>query len=140
MFGFRFEEDDEADAFLRCVRRRLAPQSKLSCQLTDGQALTNCVAAIPRSESLRELPKKRRSLSVRRGHIPPTSISPPAPDSFVHVAQVRLNKEGMIETSGDVDPSWKTLAQKLQGYVGSFRWYTRLAQPLLVRGGGAKML
>ena len=43
-------------------------------------------------------------------------ISSPAPDSFRHLAHVGVNKDGIIEVSKDIDPSWKEMLTKLQGH------------------------
>ncbi|KAG6895825.1 hypothetical protein C0992_012270 [Termitomyces sp. T32_za158] len=43
----------------------------------------------------------------------PSMISLPAANSFVHVAHVGLNKDGIIEATAGIDPSWRAI---LEGY------------------------
>lgn len=43
-------------------------------------------------------------------------ISSPAPDSFVHVAHVGFNENGIVETSKDLDPAWAKLLGDLQAH------------------------
>ncbi|KAG5639757.1 hypothetical protein H0H81_000037 [Sphagnurus paluster] len=38
-------------------------------------------------------------------------VSLPAPNSFVHVAHVGLNKDGVVEASEGIDPSWRALLE-----------------------------
>ena len=70
------------------------------------------------------LPGKHRNLSISRsksnlrqgsrGAISPMMISAPSPQSFIHVAHVGINNNGVIETTEGVDPSWKTVLSGLQ--------------------------
>jgi Wiskott-Aldrich syndrome protein len=41
-------------------------------------------------------------------------ISAPSPQSFVHVAHVGINNDGVIEATEGVDPSWKKALSGLQ--------------------------
>lgn len=61
-------------------------------------------------------PSKSMSISSQRGRISTTMISAPTPNSFVHVAHVGINEKGIIETSKDLDPTWTSLINELQGY------------------------
>ncbi|KAG5644688.1 hypothetical protein DXG03_007988 [Asterophora parasitica] len=46
-----------------------------------------------------------------KGTIFPYMVSLPSPNSFVHVAHVGLNKDGVIEASQGIDPSWKAVLE-----------------------------
>jgi hypothetical protein len=75
--------------------------------------------AEPRSRSGKQL-----SLSLSRGKptssqrsrrtISPDMVSAPALDSFAHIAHVGITKDGAIEASEGIDPSWKAALGGLQ--------------------------
>lgn len=60
--------------------------------------------------------KRDKALPSRPRRVDPSTISAPAPASFVHIAHVGINAKGMIETSKDLDPAWQILVQDLQAY------------------------
>jgi len=97
MFGFCFDDDDEAASFYNMVTDHIArPKST-----TKG-----------RTKSAR----RDKALPSRPRRVDPSTISAPAPASFVHIAHVGINTKGMIETSKDIDPAWQILVQDLQAY------------------------
>lgn len=57
-----------------------------------------------------------KSKSSIRSPISLSMVSAPTPNSFVHVAHVGINKQGAIEASKGVDPSWKAVLSGLQFY------------------------
>jgi len=98
MFGFRFEDDEEAAAFSKKVLDR-----------TSGRNVH------PHKTPTKKT-SKSMSISSQRGRISTNMISAPTPNSFVHVAHVGINEKGIIETSKDIDPTWTSLINELQGY------------------------
>jgi len=98
MFGFCFDDDDEAATFHTKVTDRTARPK-------------------PGTTKGRTKPaKKDKALPPRPRRINTSTISAPAPASFVHVAHVGINAKGTIETSKDIDPAWGVLIQDLQEY------------------------
>ncbi|KAF5384440.1 hypothetical protein D9615_003336 [Tricholomella constricta] len=92
-FGFLFEDDDEANALAKEVISQTCP---------------------PRPVKKRSLSLSMRSKSPSgnaRGPIFPPMVSLPTPNSFAHVAHVGLNKDGVIEASKGIDPSWKAVLE-----------------------------
>ncbi|KAH8097117.1 hypothetical protein BXZ70DRAFT_312664 [Cristinia sonorae] len=90
-FGFRFEEDVEANKFHRKVIARI-PSATASARKT----------------KLAEVASPKRLLS--------SMISRPAPGTFVHVSHVGVDENGVIEVSEDVEPGWSMMMQELHGY------------------------
>ncbi|GLB39822.1 hypothetical protein LshimejAT787_0703320 [Lyophyllum shimeji] len=87
-FGFLFDNDDEASALAKEVIR-------LTC---------------PRPAKNRTLSLSLRSKSPSGSERKPmfaSLISLPTPDSLVHVGHVGLNKDGVLEASKGINPSWK---------------------------------
>ncbi|KAG6840307.1 hypothetical protein C0991_007632 [Blastosporella zonata] len=87
-FGFLFEDDDEAHILAKKVAAHTYP---------------------PRAAKSRSLSFSLRSKSPSdsvRAPILPSMISLPSTNSFVHVAHVGLNGEGIIEATSEIDPSW----------------------------------
>jgi len=89
MFAFRFENDDEAAVFCKKVQDRTCPN-------------------VSRKPKFTGIPRPRR--------VSTSMISSPQPNSFVHLAHVGVNQEGIIETSKDIDPHWAILVKQLSGY------------------------
>jgi len=89
MFAFRFENDDEAAVFCKKVQDRTCPN-------------------LSRKPKFTGIPRPRR--------VSTSMISSPQPNSFVHLAHVGVNQEGIIETSKDIDPHWAILVKQLSGY------------------------
>lgn len=70
------------------------------------------IAGVKTQSALKSV-KTGKSRSVR---LNPAIISAPEPSSFVHVAHVGINADGIVETSKDIDPSWAVLIKDLHGY------------------------
>lgn len=45
-------------------------------------------------------------------------VSAPTPNSFIHVSHVGINRQGNVEASPGIDPSWKNVLSGLQSYSG----------------------
>ncbi|RDB19730.1 Wiskott-Aldrich syndrome 1 [Hypsizygus marmoreus] len=97
-FGFLFEDDEEASVLCKAVFSQTSPP-----QFLKNRTLSFSM----RSKS----PTSTRSIS-------PSMVSRPTPNSFVHVAHVGLNKEGVVEASKGIDPSW---AAVLSGHGSEIR-------------------
>jgi len=92
-FGFLFENDEEAGALAKKVISQTCP---------------------PRQAKNRTLSLSMRSKSPSgsgQKPIVPSMVSLPTPNSFVHVGHVGLNKDGVIEASKGIDPSWKAVLE-----------------------------
>ncbi|KAH7928826.1 hypothetical protein BV22DRAFT_1102786 [Leucogyrophana mollusca] len=96
MFGFRFDEDDEAGVFYKKVLDRTR------------RYFFNSL----RSKST----KKEKPPPPRTSPLKPAMISGPAPHSFVHVAHVGITTKGIVESAKNIEPAWSTLIADLQGY------------------------
>jgi len=96
MFGFCFDDDDEAATFYTKVIDRIARPN-------------------PGNKG-RTKPAKKNKPSTRPRRVQASTISAPVPASFVHVAHVGVNSQGMIQTSHDIDPAWEVLVRDLQEY------------------------
>ncbi|KAF8893041.1 hypothetical protein BD779DRAFT_1610000 [Infundibulicybe gibba] len=92
-FGFLFDDDDEALEFAKKVISQICP----------GQASKSRGR---RSKSTTSIPPIQRSM-----------ISAPKLDSFVHVAHIGVNQEGVLEASQGLDSAWKGILANLQGGV-----------------------
>ncbi|KAI6018358.1 hypothetical protein EDC04DRAFT_2869988 [Pisolithus marmoratus] len=90
MFGFCFDEDEEADVFFKKSRNKSKPPP-----VSVHQPPTRPSTATP---------------------LKPNMISGPAPHSFVHVSHVGISSSGAIESSKNVEPAWSALIADLQGY------------------------
>ncbi|KAI0822440.1 hypothetical protein BC628DRAFT_92684 [Trametes gibbosa] len=101
MFGFRFDEDLDAERFHKRVTERVRIAAPLRPKLRPARS------ASPASSIASRLPRKAVS---------PSMISAPTPGTFVHVAHVGVSGDGRIEASANVDPGWTTLLEELQGY------------------------
>ncbi|KAI0366508.1 hypothetical protein BV20DRAFT_639257 [Pilatotrama ljubarskyi] len=105
MFGFRFDEDVDAETFYRRVTTRIQvsaprvpkPRSVNSRNTSPGGACT-----------------PTRSHATRR--VSPSMISAPAPGTFVHVSHVGVDADGQIEASPNLDPAWTMMLDELRGY------------------------
>jgi len=97
MFGFCFDDDDEATTFHSKVTDRIASPR-------------------PGTKGRTKPAKKDKPLPSRPRRVNLSSISAPAPGSFVHVGHVGINAKGTVETSKDIDPAWGVLIQDLQEY------------------------
>jgi hypothetical protein len=112
MFGLLFDDDDEAETLAKKVIDRTCPNCMSPmmfpiCQFPDDSSFPVLVVKSRTRE---------KTLSTRPGRLSPSMISSPNPNSFVHVAHVAVNKNGVIETSKGIDPSWSTILADLQGH------------------------
>ncbi|KZT22280.1 PH domain-like protein [Neolentinus lepideus HHB14362 ss-1] len=82
-YGFRFEDDDEADEFFDAVTKNLALLKPVTNK------------------------KKRSFLGSRRQT--PVVISAPSQGSFVHLAHISLDEKGFVDASENVNPEWLRL-------------------------------
>ncbi|KAF8062239.1 hypothetical protein FPV67DRAFT_1421804 [Lyophyllum atratum] len=92
-FGFLFENDEEASVLGKTVITQTCP---------------------PRPSKNRSLSlsiRNKSPSSAARRTICPSMVSLPTPNSFVHVAHVGMNKDGVIEASKGIDPSWKAVLE-----------------------------
>ncbi|OSD00482.1 hypothetical protein PYCCODRAFT_684034 [Trametes coccinea BRFM310] len=104
MFGFRFDEDADAEHFLNRVTSRI--------QIT-----------APRTPKSKTSLSKASSLSMPTGtttptprRVSPSMISSPAPGTFMHVAHMGIDSDGCIDASPNVEPGWTMILEELQGY------------------------
>jgi len=93
MFGFRFEEDEDASKFFKKVMSHLPANDSASTQKLPD------VSPTP--------PKRRISRSM---------ISAPSPGTFKHVGHVGFDRDGRIEVSDDIEPGWTMMLGELKGY------------------------
>ncbi|OBZ66692.1 Wiskott-Aldrich syndrome 1 [Grifola frondosa] len=91
MFGFRFDEDAEAEEFYKSI----ASHTQISSPRSRPRKLT--------------FPSSLKRIS-------PSMISAPTPGTFVHLSHVGVNEKGQIEASPNVAPGWTVMLQELQGY------------------------
>ncbi|KIJ16454.1 hypothetical protein PAXINDRAFT_75301 [Paxillus involutus ATCC 200175] len=97
MFGFCFDEDEEAAVFFKKVVDRTRRHS---------------VFRPFRSGSTKKEKTKVPQLKPVKHNI----ISSPTPHSFVHVSHVGISTKGIIESSKNIEPAWGALIADLQGY------------------------
>ncbi|KAH7883057.1 hypothetical protein F5I97DRAFT_1831888 [Phlebopus sp. FC_14] len=93
MFGFCFDEDEEAGVFWKKVVDRTQRHSVLR----------------PFRNSSMSKPKTKAKSPVS-----PRIISSPTPHSFVHVSHVGISTKGIIESSKNIEPAWSSLIADLQ--------------------------
>ncbi|KAG5723887.1 Wiskott-Aldrich syndrome like protein [Termitomyces sp. T112] len=94
-FGFLFDDDDEASILAKKV------------------VAQTCPPRAPKNRSLSFYLRSKSTSDSGRSSIQPSMVSLPTPNSFVHVAHVGLNKDGVIEATAGIDPSWRAI---LEGY------------------------
>ncbi|KAF8065161.1 hypothetical protein FPV67DRAFT_1419032 [Lyophyllum atratum] len=87
-FGFLFEDDEEAGVLGKKVISQTCPPRTLSLSI-----------------------RNKSPSSAASRPICPSMVSLPTPNSFVHVAHVGMNKDGVIEASKGIDPSWKAVLE-----------------------------
>ncbi|KAJ3477475.1 hypothetical protein NLI96_g10439 [Meripilus lineatus] len=97
MFGFRFDEDVDASKFHKKVTNHVHPKG-------------------PDSVICRKGSKKATDLSGSPKRISPSSISSPAPNSFVHINHAGFSEKGDIVVSDDIEPGWSMMLEELHGY------------------------
>ncbi|KAF9238108.1 hypothetical protein BU15DRAFT_9708, partial [Melanogaster broomeanus] len=96
MFGFCFDEDEEAAVFFKKVVDRTRRHS---------------VFRSFRSGTV----KKEKIKTPQTTPVKPSIISSPTPHSFVHVSHVGISTKGIIESSKNIEPAWGALIADLQG-------------------------
>ncbi|KAJ8489874.1 hypothetical protein ONZ51_g2669 [Trametes cubensis] len=100
MFGFRFDEDSDAEQFIKSVASRVhitAPRSPKPRAQKSSASAAQTPAGSPRRVS-------------------PAMISAPAPGTFMHVAHIGVGDNGRIEATPNVEPGWTMVLEELQGY------------------------
>ena len=115
-FGFCFDDDDEATEFFNKFNDRASIKCQISLLSCKGSSVdTRSCTGIPRIQNIKDAKKPRTAMS-RKNPISTSMISAPTVESFVHEAHVGVDKEGVIEVSGNLDPSWAAVIGELQGY------------------------
>ncbi|KAF9453318.1 hypothetical protein P691DRAFT_658805 [Macrolepiota fuliginosa MF-IS2] len=119
-YGFLFDDDKEAATFLSeqlCVRSWICMNGNMTLNLGPT------IAKSPKSRSRSLSTKSNKKHKLREPSSPPPStltISSPAPDSFRHVAHIGFNHtSGALETSKNLDPSFREILADLQMQTGS---------------------
>ncbi|KAF9011955.1 hypothetical protein BDQ17DRAFT_1537762 [Cyathus striatus] len=96
-YGLLFNDDQEAAYLLM----------KISAQFSGK-------VSHKRTRSIKSTSMKGRANSTHRSQpIHPSSISSPAPNSFVHVSHIGVSKDGIFEASKNIDPAWKNLISNM---------------------------
>ncbi|KAG7095628.1 hypothetical protein E1B28_006352 [Marasmius oreades] len=126
LWGFLFEIDAESHAFSEVVKRHLPTPSGTQLRLYSvGPSAHQGVLArsqtapvrvwttFPRMRSLRSRDKPA-SISERTPRITSTMISLPRSSSFAHLGHIGLNRDGEVERSESVDPSWARMINESQ--------------------------
>ncbi|KAG1886791.1 hypothetical protein F4604DRAFT_1287130 [Suillus subluteus] len=101
MFGFCFDEDEEASVFYKKV--------------SDRTRRHFFQPFLFKSNKKDKKEKKEKQKVPKSSSVSPRIISSPAPHSFVHVAHVGISTRGIIESSRNIKPAWSTLMADLQG-------------------------
>ncbi|KAH7909183.1 hypothetical protein BJ138DRAFT_261222 [Hygrophoropsis aurantiaca] len=100
MFGFCFDEDEEASVFCKKVVDRTRRYFFSSL----------------RTKSTKKENEKVKAPPSQKAPLKPAMISSPAPHSFVHVSHVGITTKGIVQTAKTIEPAWSTLVTELQGY------------------------
>lgn len=101
-YGLVFSDDDEASLFSNKVMAEVCKD------------MPRRVPTPKRGRSFQEKQHLRsRSLSARRLPISRSQISPPAPNSFRHVAHIGVNRSGLYESTV-VDTSFQNMLKEIQ--------------------------
>ncbi|PIL29200.1 hypothetical protein GSI_09249 [Ganoderma sinense ZZ0214-1] len=142
MFGFRFDEDHDADKFHKRVTSRVqisapraakpqpqpyrapAPPPPVPIPVPGAVAYPSpphggspppaYSLPVPVAEPLQS-PGGRKP-GAGAGPVSTGMIGAPSPGSFVHVAHVGLDAQGRVESSPGMDPGWTMLLEELQGF------------------------
>ncbi|ESK97029.1 proline-rich protein [Moniliophthora roreri MCA 2997] len=113
MWGLLFDNDIEGNAFGQTVKHYL-PSSPIATRKTS----TKTRPTMFRLRSLRS--KNNSTLSVTEASpqptITPAMISMPRTNSFSHLAHIGLNRDGEVEGSEGVDPSWTRIVTERQNH------------------------
>lgn len=132
MFGFRFDEDHDADKFRKRVTSRIpisaprVPKPHSASQHARAQPVALAYPPAPHGGSpppaySLPVPVAEPQVEHARSRAAPRKLAPgmigaPNPGSFVHVAHVGLDAQGRVESSPGVDPGWTLLLEDLQGF------------------------
>ncbi|KAI0325733.1 hypothetical protein GY45DRAFT_1374535 [Cubamyces sp. BRFM 1775] len=101
MFGFRFDEDSDAEEFMKRVTSRIQITAPRSPKPRTTKPTASAAQQTPTG-------------SPRR--VSPSMISAPAPGTFMHVAHIGVGDNGRIEATQNVEPGWTMILEELQGY------------------------
>jgi len=99
MFGFRFDDDLEADKFYKKVMSQLS------------------ITALPSRKIKKSASSHSTAPHPKAGLTPlkPPMISSPTPGTFVHVSHVGYNDKGRVEASDNLEPGWTMILEEMQG-------------------------
>ena len=123
MFGFRFDEDSDAEQFIKSVASRVhITGMPYTGTLKDSEnpgphGYNPCPA--PRSPKPRAQKSSASAAQTPAGsprRVSPAMISAPAPGTFMHVAHIGVGDNGRIEATPNVEPGWTMVLEELQGY------------------------
>jgi len=103
MFGFCFDEDEEANALYREVTR---------CTASPTAKATKSSVNLAKQK---EQPKPKKTFTLQSLKLDRSTISPPKLSSFLHVSHVGFDSKGAVQASKDVDPAWGTVLQGSRG-------------------------
>ncbi|KAI0643845.1 hypothetical protein C8Q79DRAFT_914436 [Trametes meyenii] len=108
MFGLRFDEDADAEKFMKRVMSRI--------QITATRPSTK--PRTPKSHSFPPsvLTTASRSPASAPRRVSPSMIAGPSPGTFMHIAHVGVDDDGRIAASPNVEPGWTFLLEELQGF------------------------
>ncbi|KAI0753298.1 hypothetical protein C8Q80DRAFT_1267709 [Daedaleopsis nitida] len=114
MFGFRFDEDHDAEKFRKRITSRIQISAPRLSKSRTAKPLpvsppAAAPAALPHANSHSPAAGAGRKLS-------PAMISAPSPGTFVHVAHVGLDEKGRIESTPNLEPGWTMILEELHGY------------------------
>ncbi|CAL1709675.1 unnamed protein product [Somion occarium] len=93
MFGFRFDEDAEANKFYKKVTSHLRT---ITASPPKPKVVTPSLNPLKR--------------------FAPSNVSSPTPGTFVHLAHVGFNEKGRIEVSNDLEAGWTMMLEELKGH------------------------
>ncbi|KAI8990722.1 hypothetical protein BD414DRAFT_535986 [Trametes punicea] len=106
MFGFRFDEDSDAEHFLK----RVTSRTQITAPRTPKPRANK--SASPATV----MPISPSAASPTARRVSPSMISSPAPGTFMHVAHIGVDSNGCIKATPNVEPGWTMLLEELQGY------------------------
>ncbi|KAG6889948.1 hypothetical protein C0995_013475 [Termitomyces sp. Mi166 len=113
-FGFLFEDDDEASILgKKVIAQACPPRAPYDTLCPSDSVLILPSSGTPKNRSLSFSFRSKSSSDSGRPPVHPSMVSLPTANSFVHVAHVGLTKDGVIEATAGIDPSWRAI---LEGY------------------------
>ncbi|KAK7683829.1 hypothetical protein QCA50_013205 [Cerrena zonata] len=99
MFGFRFDEDAEANKFYKKVTSHIHAAASSRARMLKPK---NSFGSFSNFNPLKRLT--------------PSLISPPAPGTFVHLSHVGFDKKGRVEVSDGIEEGWTIMVEELKGH------------------------